>query len=214
VLLILLLLNGVVFAWRLAARRAEPPRDYYTYQVQRWEAQLLERPDDPVVWTTLAGLYEDMDRESSALYAYEQALQLDPGNPSALLYLGRMASARGDHEGAREYVTNAAEELPVGARYIAYFDLGELERKAGQIEAAIDAYEHSVADRGSFWNAHFQLAFLYEQQGRLDEALTSAESARVYVDDRPDLEQLIARLRAAGAEPIGEPETEMTTGAE
>ena len=215
VLLILVLLNGVVLAWRWAATRGEPARDYYTYQVQRWEAQLLDSPDDPAVWTTLAGLYEGMGRDRRAHDAYAEALRLDPGNPSALLYLGREASDAGDHVTARGYVTRAAEELPEGARYIAYFDLGELERKAGETDAAVEAYERSVADRDTFWNAHFQLAFLYERQGRYDEALASAERASIYLDDRPDLDALIARLRAAGAQPsLGGPTTETTTGAE
>jgi tetratricopeptide (TPR) repeat protein len=198
-LAVLLLAGGVLTAWRYVAAVDAPPMTYHEFQIQRWEEVLAEKPDDPAIWATLGSLHEKAGDDSRAQKAYSRALELDPTNPSALVYRARAMAADGKTDSARSMLTRAADGLPEGGRFLVLFQLGELERDAGRDKAAIEAYEASAEDNSTFWNAHYELAVLYEKAGKANDALRSAYLARRFSPDDPNLEELIERLKAGGA---------------
>ncbi|RJQ53666.1 MAG: tetratricopeptide repeat protein [Actinobacteria bacterium] len=201
--------NGLVLAWRYAAYRNRPASTYYEYQVQRWQQQLVIRPSDPAVWATLGGLYEEMGEKGRAQAAYARALELDPKNAAALVHDARLAAEQGRYDEGRRCLKKALSGLPKKGRYLVYFTLGELEESAGRPVAAARAYEASVADNDTFWNAHYRLAFIYYDRGDSKRALAEATRAERFMHDRPDLERLLDRLRA---EKVGDGDIEEQHG--
>ncbi len=199
VLLLVVLSGAVALTWRYVAWHDRAPSDYYSFQINRWEQQLAKDSEDPLVWSTLGELYREAGREEDADEAFARALELDPSDPAANLRRARAYVEAGDLDAAREHVVTALEGLPEGGRAYAYFRLGEIEERAGDIPEAIRAYEASVADRDSYFNAHYALAGLYEQEGRFDDALEAAVMAERFMPGRPDLVERIERLRARGA---------------
>ena len=198
-LIVVVLLLGVLLEWRWMDASNGPPSNYYQYQVQRWEQQVVEKPDDPVVWATLGGLYERMGETRKSQVAYDKALELDSGNVSALVAAADAAEGDSDWADARERLTRAADSMPKGGKYFLYFKLGQMEERAKDNDAAVLAYEKSIADVGLFWNAHDRLAHLYSETGRKDDALEQALLAQRFVPERAGLKTLIAKLRSAGA---------------
>ena len=198
-LIVAVLILGVLLEWRWMDANNGPPSNYYQYQVQRWEQQVAQKPDDPVVWATLGGLYERMGETRKSRVAYDKALELDPGNVAALVAAADAAEGDRDWAEARDRLTRAADSMPKGGKYYLYFKLGQMEERAKDDDAALLAYEKSIADVGLFWNAHDRLAHLYSEAGRKDDALEQALLAQRFVPERTGLKTLIAKLRSAGA---------------
>ncbi len=197
ILIIAILVSGILLAWRWAAARELPPGTYYEYQIQRWELQSMERPDDPLVWATLGGLYEAAGAEAKSERAYRKALELDPGNVAALMHIAEREQAEGEFDRARERLQLAADSLPQGSAYLLYYRIGLLEEEVGRDPEAIAAYEKSIEERSSYWNAHFRLALLYERAGELDKARESISRAAAFAAAEPEVIEVLERLGAA-----------------
>lgn len=204
IILILILVNGVVLAYRYASSQSRPANTYYEAQIERWQQQLQLNPEDSVVWGTIGGLYEEMGEAAKADRAFAKALEYDPKNVTALLYQSRRARAKGDYDQARALLGQIVDEVPRTGRYLVYYELGEVERAAGDTKAAIAAYEKSTADNGSYFNGYQRLAYLYDQVGESDKALAAAEQANAFTGgSAQDLTALIADLRSRGATTTG-----------
>lgn len=211
-LVLLVVVNGFTLTMRYLWLENLPASNYYEFQVQRWETQLADRPEDPVVWATLGGLYDAMGSERKASRAFAKALELDADNPAALMYVARADRESGEVAEARGKLERAADSLPTGGKYAVLFELGELERAAGRPAAAIRAYEASFADNSTFWNAPRELAFLYRASGQLDLALTAALQAQLFASEDVALSRLVKELRAAGAVSSVRARSESATG--
>jgi len=194
ILVVLILVSGILLAWRWAVAQALPPGTYYEYRIQQWERLSFERPDDPLVWATLGGLYDSAGAQTKADRAYEKALELDPSNAAALMRIAEREQAEGDFDRARERLELAAESLPQGGAYLVYYRLGLLEEEAGRDCEAITAYEKSVEESRSYWNAHFRLAVLHERAGELDKAREAASIAAAFAPEEPEVLEVLERL--------------------
>lgn len=196
VLIILILLNAAVLAWRWASEANLPPGSYHEHYISEWQRASIERPDDPIVWSTLGGLYEAAGEPGKALAAFTRAAELDPRNAAAQMYLAAADVSTGDHDSARARLLVVVEVLPEGGAHVAYYRLGELEEAVGNPDAALEYYEASVAQRATYWNAHYRIAVLHENAGRTGEALESAERAVRLVPDNEEVNEMLSRLRA------------------
>jgi tetratricopeptide (TPR) repeat protein len=199
VLLVLFMVNAVVLTWRYVALKEGPPTTYEEFQIRRWQDQLVANPKDPAVWATLGRLYDEAGNESKARKAYQRALELDPNSAPALLYLARQARREEKYDLSRTYLERALKALPAGGRSLVYFELGELERQAGDQAAAIKAYEASIAEDGSYFNPYQRLAFLYAESAQEKKALQMAEKAWLLSGgEAQDVRMLIDDLRSKG----------------
>jgi len=195
VLVVLLLLNLAVLAWRWVTVSSLPPGTYHAYHISEWQQASIERPDDPIVWSTLGGLYDAAGEHRKALAAHQRAEELDPNNAAALLYLAAVDVDNEDWDRARARLLTAAAALPEGGAQLAYYRLGEIEETVGDFDKAIEYYEASVAERPTYWNAHFRIAALHERAGRSEEALIAAEKAARFAPDDDEVMAMLSRLR-------------------
>jgi DNA-binding transcriptional MerR regulator len=101
--------------------------------------------------------------------AYHHALDIDPGNATARINLGRMLHAEGTLAGAEAHYREALRREPSSA--IAWYNLGVLLEDQNQQDEAIAAYERAVRADGQLADAHYNLALLYERAGRERDAV-------------------------------------------
>lgn len=116
--------------------------------------------------------------------AQEAAEQLIARDPDAELYFlhGLAAARAGDLTTARESYMNTIRERN-GVAPEAWFNLGRLEREAGRLEAARQAYTSAIAVRPEYSAAWNNLGLVYFDLHRFDEAETAFRQA---LDLRPD----------------------------
>lgn len=69
---------------------------------------------------------------------------------------------------------------------IAFYNAGLIYSQQGEIEAAIDAYKHSVEVNMDFYEAHFNLAILYETDGNYERAINHYLYAISIDEDQPE----------------------------
>ena len=131
-----------------------------------------ERPRLPELtaeeWCELAIEIEERS-PLEAKAAYHHALDIDPGNATARINLGRMLHAEGTLAGAEAHYREALRREPSSA--IAWYNLGVLLEDQHQQDEAIAAYERAVRADGQLADAHYNLALLYERAGRERDAV-------------------------------------------
>jgi tetratricopeptide (TPR) repeat protein len=102
------------------------------------------RPDDPLLWETLARFYLDhgIDVEGRGLEAAERLVELAPGSARAHDLLGWAALQTGAYDRAEEQLTRAlALDEALAA---AHYHLGLLWRARGEDALAGDAFQRAL----------------------------------------------------------------------
>jgi tetratricopeptide (TPR) repeat protein len=116
---------------------------------------------------------EALELESSnapaALRAYERSLEADPDNIAAWINRGRLLHERGDTRQAESVYRRAIECC--GADALLLFNLGVLMEDLGKPDAALEAYHAAIAEDPNLADCHYNLARLYEAQGKSQHAI-------------------------------------------
>jgi predicted TPR repeat methyltransferase len=99
---------------------------------------------------------------------YRRILDIAPGHPDALNFLGMIEMVRGRRPEAIELIRKSlAADPSVGERYV---NLGNVLLSSGRMPEALEAFERAVALVPDSATAHCNLAVVYSLDGRLDEA--------------------------------------------
>ena len=128
--------------------------------------------------------FRQKDIEGAAFY-FSEALKKYPGHQKArkglnnvtkqLLNNGNKAYKRGDLEKAAEYYLKAVQfdqEF-----YLAFYQLGVLEKKMGNSDQAIDYFNKAIMIKPDFHKAWFTLGTSYEVDNNLDSAIVKYNKA-------------------------------------
>lgn len=132
----------------------------------------------PTVWYTdgvRLAAEEDLD---AARAKFEQALGLDPGHAPSLYELANLYAMEGELDKALGYSTRASELDPDNiwfrgqkARLLVYLN---------RFEEALPLFESMLGNTRGFEPDNYRiLALLYHQQGRVDDALATLDSAEM-----------------------------------
>jgi tetratricopeptide (TPR) repeat protein len=108
-------------------------------------------------------------RLDAAAAAYAAALEVEPGNVSALRCLGVLRSQQGDVQAALSLLQAAAHFAPEMPEV--YNDLGSVLRQRGALEEAVRAFREAIRLQPAFAEAEFNLGLTFEALGRADDAL-------------------------------------------
>jgi tetratricopeptide (TPR) repeat protein len=111
---------------------------------------------------------EDADGRA-AQAAYEHAVELEPDYVAAWINLGRLLHARHDEKKAEIVYRRGIQEC--GANPTLLFNLGVVLEDLGKIDDAIDAYQAALSEDPNLADGHFNLARLYEAQGKEQHAI-------------------------------------------
>jgi len=120
-------------------------------------------------------------RLEAAEQIYQQILKVEPDQPDALHFLGVIASRRGNHALAIEYIEGAIRSY--GRAPFFHNNLGEAYRALGRLSDAVACYRRALALEPGFAEAHYNLGNALMDQGKLDEAVASYRRALAL---RPD----------------------------
>jgi tetratricopeptide (TPR) repeat protein len=148
--------------------------------LDEFESQ-LQPPQDAVVPLGRAAVYEAMKRPAALEAALEDAgamlertgLNVLEG-PIAFL-TGRARELQGDWEAAIEAYERQRELSPTDADVS--MQLGRCQRELGNLDRAEALILQTLAARPSYAPAHFELAKVYEDGGRRDDAISHLERA-------------------------------------
>ncbi len=119
-------------------------------------------------WFDLA-LQEEDRAPGKAIEAYERCLELDPHHIAARINLGRLHHEAGRYAEAQRVYREALRECAPDPTLL--FNLGVLLEDTSRAEEAIDAYLQALTLDPDFADAHFNLARLYESQGKPQHAI-------------------------------------------
>jgi len=119
-----------------------------------------------VVYRRLANLFEEA--ESMSVKAFERAIELEPNNPENHVELGRafLISAEVTREGM------TSEDRTVRAK-------AEVEVQTFLAKAEAE-FNKAIELKSDFASAHFQLGLVFEQQGRIEDAINKMISVAKY----------------------------------
>lgn len=119
-------------------------------------------------WFERALELETVDTKA-AQAAYERAVEMEPDFVSAWINLGRLLHHRHDEKKAEIVYRRAVQEC--GADPILMFNLGVVLEDLGKTDDAIDAYQSAITEDPNLADGHFNLARLYEAQGKEQHAI-------------------------------------------
>jgi tetratricopeptide (TPR) repeat protein len=129
------------------------------------EAPPAETADE---WFDKALHLEDTDPKA-AQEAYEHAVKLEPDYVAAWINLGRLLHTRHDEKKAELVYRRALQEC--GEDPVLLFNLGVVLEDLGKLDDAINAYQGAITADPTLADGHFNLARLYEAQGKEQHAL-------------------------------------------
>ena len=145
--------------------------------IDEFMASLRLDPNNAALYATLGEVLADgMGRIDAAILAYQDALKLAPGLMQAQQGLDRAIASRAQAEKDAITMRRDAAQNPnnPGASY----GLGVAEARAGNIEPAIKAFEHTTRLQPQFGLAHSSLALMYYLHGDYAKAWTEVDAAR------------------------------------
>lgn len=119
-------------------------------------------------WFDKALSLEDADARA-AQAAYERALELEPDFVAAWINLGRLLHARHEEKKAEAVYRRGLKQC--GANPVLLFNLGVVLEDLGKIDDAIEAYQGALGEDPNMADGHFNLARLYEAQGKEQHAI-------------------------------------------
>jgi tetratricopeptide (TPR) repeat protein len=138
--------------------------------VEHKEAVAAEPPPSETAddWFDKALELEDTDIKA-AQAAYERVVELEPDYVGAWINLGRLLHARHDEKKAEIVYRRGLQEC--GADPVLMFNLGVVLEDLGKIDDAIEAYQAALSEDPNMADGHFNLARLYEAQGKEQHAI-------------------------------------------
>jgi tetratricopeptide (TPR) repeat protein len=141
--------------------------------------RVVERPSEstktPAIQTPSADdLFEralELEQRDphQAMTAYEQVVSTDPENLAAWINWGRLLHERSRTLDAEQVYARALEHC--GADPVLMFNFGVLLEDLGRTAAAVDAYQSAITEDPNLADGHFNLARLYEAQGKQQHAI-------------------------------------------
>ncbi len=143
-------------------------------------------PKDPQVQYYLGLAYEIRGLPNEALAHYQNAIALKPDYSEAYNNLGTFYAARNDFIKAEEYYRKALANPAYETPFFGFYNLGRLNEKRGDLEAALKDYDQAIRLLPSYGAAFYRKGVVLESLRRTDEAKEAFSQAVLYSPDMPD----------------------------
>jgi tetratricopeptide (TPR) repeat protein len=193
-----------------------PSQEALRRRFERLRANVEERPDDSSSWHEIAGIYRELSEWDKAIIAEDLAIEHRPNY--ALAYYGRgktwMELHRWAQAGADFTAAIRLWEFPGGLEkfltleqpsdeYVdSYRTRGVAQAHTGDYPAGIANVKIAVRLDPNNARLHFELGYLEEKAGRVEEARVDVHNAALLYLDRGDksgAEECVAALDRLGA---------------
>lgn len=161
---------------------------FFSQIANRSAQELAQRfPDSPQVGKLNAEALEAARRWDEAIAAYRKILEQDPKVPDLHFRIARIlldSSASG--EATAEAKRELEEELKINpGNAAAEFVLGEIDRRAGQWDTAIEHFSRASQLDAGFLEAYLALGMSFSAAGKYAEAIAPLEHYTKYVPADP-----------------------------
>jgi tetratricopeptide (TPR) repeat protein len=123
--------------------------------------------------------------------SFRKALELDPNDFGALLWLGTVLREEGRLKEAESALTHASELRPSDTR--ARFQNASLSADEGNDKQAAELFESLIADHPEFIEAHSALATIYVRLGRLDDSRREKQTFEKLKTESREFDELRGR---------------------
>ncbi len=184
--------DPVRLSYLKAARQAES-RNQFLAAINSYFRILEVDPDDECVTLKVAESFGKMRYfQQQSLWA-NRALQLNPRFIRAYVNLGNAQYGSGDLDEAKRTFKKAAEVAPNDP--LPYFSLGILADDRGKHQDAISYYRRSLEVDPKFEDALYNLAAVYADLRRFDEAKALLEKLLVLNPNAADARALLNKIR-------------------
>ncbi len=171
---------------------------HYAELERRANLLVGQQPDFGFGWKLLAGALQMQGKD--ALYAFQNAAKLTPGDPEAHYNLGVALKGAGRLEDAERSYRRAVSLNPDYAE--AHSNLGNTLKDMGRFKEAVSSCQRAVNSKPDSADAHNNLGTVLKELGRFDEAVASYSRA---VTLKPDYALAYYNL-ANTLKDIGQPE--------
>ncbi len=165
-------------------------------------------PNAAHLWNELGATLVLLGREDQAEEAYRHSLSLDDRFENTYLLLAELYERQGETEKLKALLEQGLAQRPRSSQLKAF--LGVVQAREGDLEEAIQTYRALVEEQPNDLNSLRNLAVLYRDAGRPDEALAWAqrflEVARQLGNDPPHVVLPVYRLMAEIYQQRGEME--------
>ena len=104
-----------------------------------------------------------------------KVLEIQPGNPDALYFLGIMALQGGKHAAAVEFLDRASRAKVANPAF--YHSIGEAFRSLNMLDEALACYQKALSIKSNLPETHNSMGCVYRRQGKLDKAIASCRKA-------------------------------------
>lgn len=108
----------------------------------------------------MAGILDELGREDEAISAYEAALDINDNSFWANLNLGAIFESNNQNHKARQLFEKA---LNIEEHYMAYFNLGVINKKEGMLAESIEMYQNSIERNPFYGYAYLNLSVIYKE---------------------------------------------------
>jgi len=171
---------------------AAPPRE----KIRHYETAVRYAEDFFEAWFNLGTAHAALGENGAAAEAYRQAHLLRPESGRVLRNYGQALLKAGDAPGALRVLGELIGREPDDARI--HNDMGEAHRRMGAFEEAERAFREALSLDAEYAPAHYNLALVWVQMERRDEAIGGFErylALRPDADDAKEVREAIQRLR-------------------
>jgi tetratricopeptide (TPR) repeat protein len=134
---------------------AEPPNDVAAETAYRSAVQTASEWGEPYHW--LGTVLERQGKTKEAVEAYQQAINLVPGDPRAVIALGRLHSTCGQHEQAISLLEAGLATKPHYAEADARLFLAEALERSGAVEEAVAQWQIVLRMEPSYPSHHLPM---------------------------------------------------------
>ena len=131
-------------------------------------------------------LHLGFQKHQAAIGHFEQALRLDPQFSEAEVNLGNVYLDLKQYDQAIAHYERALNDMRYPTPYIAQCNLGWAEYRRGNTEKALDQIKAAVTVNPKFCLGYRNLATIYDETGRLEEACSQLSHYRENCPDVPD----------------------------
>ncbi len=148
-----------------------------------FETALQYLPDSPLIYSSLAQINGQLQRQDAEMECWYKATQLNPNlmNQQGYYKLARALERRGKMSEA----IACYQQATAGGEGVvaAFFDLGEIYQRQGKLDQAQDIYQKILAAEPTEARAQYKLGTVYLQKGCFEQAI---DCFRQTIKDAPD----------------------------
>lgn len=155
------------------------------------------QPTNATVHNMIGLCYLRQGRFPDALHAFDRALELVPSFSNALNNRGLTYLAMKQYRMAEVDFLAVLSDITYPHRKEVYYNLGVSQLERGDLRSAEENFRKAIIPPRAVFEAYLRLAEIFQQQGRIDDAIRMLEDARLEFPDRVEARLALGRLQLA-----------------